>query len=341
MHQADAADAEAAHKWNLKQFMRLVPHGRYLTEHLVGRHLDQLLFTGTGPDWAPKKQEPKRFCRCQQDVCDHDPHVHVLMPGLQPEEDVHGFLHRLPDVRDGTRYIERVVIDEDTDEDFQRALRAMVGRVLGVPWETAEPPPVVYRAKRMKLKWHNLEGLLEYEETFHASDDYYKKGCWYDAVKARHAVPTHGPTRRLPEERSARERRAMRAAAAAGERYDGSTAEDVAFIRGLYFCAVPGAHFPHQGEQQFIQPFMHIEWCRYFNAFREMEVPDGEAADLGRCQELLAEWDIEGIRPDPHELPYMLLPDEVAGIAYLQQGFYEPRAGVPDFHFVDMMWDKM
>ena len=49
----------------------------------------------------------------------------------------------------------------------------------------------------------------------------------------------------------------------------------------------------------------------------------GEAADLTRCKKQLAgEMGHRGVKPDQHEMAYMLLPDEVSGIVYLQHGFY-------------------
>ncbi len=50
---------------------------------------------------------------------------------------------------------------------------------------------------------------------------------------------------------------------------------------------------------------------------------------------------MEGIKPDPHEHPCMLLPDEVEGLCYTQHGFFTPRAGAPDFLFIDTMWEKL
>ena len=60
-----------------------------------------------------------------------------------------------------------------------------------------------------------------------------------------------------------------------------------------------------------------------------------------KCGKLLSEWNIEGVRPDDTEMPYMLLPDEVEEIVYLQNGHFSPKSGTPDFLFVDTMWDKM
>ncbi len=56
---------------------------------------------------------------------------------------------------------------------------------------------------------------------------------------------------------------------------------------------------------------------------------------------MLEEWGVEGIRVDENEHPCMLLPDEVDGLCYTQHGYYTPRAGPPDFHFIDTMWQRL
>ena len=76
-------DFEAMHKWALKQFVRVVPHGRHFTEHLAARHIKQLLFAAGEPD--ADEEEPLRPCRCGEGPCTHDVHVHVQMPGLGKE----------------------------------------------------------------------------------------------------------------------------------------------------------------------------------------------------------------------------------------------------------------
>ena len=83
---ADCSDFEAAHKWALKQFVKLVPHGQYFEKHLATRHLSQFAF-GHGREDEPAKEEPLRFCHCGGEPCPHEVHVHVAMPGLQPEDD--------------------------------------------------------------------------------------------------------------------------------------------------------------------------------------------------------------------------------------------------------------
>jgi len=148
---------EAAHKWALKQFTRLVPHGAHFYEHLVTRHLSQLLF---GVNDAPiQKPEPLRHCHCDGDPCPHNTHVHVQMPGLL-DEDEQGAL-RVGDLRS----VEKVVVAEQ-DDLFQRALKALMGQVNEVAWETATVPEVVYMAKTMTLKWHNEHGVMEFMEVF-------------------------------------------------------------------------------------------------------------------------------------------------------------------------------
>jgi len=64
-------------------------------------------------------------------------------------------------------------------------------------------------------------------------------------------------------------------------------------------------------------------------------------ASLKRCAKMLEEWGVEGIIQDEHELPYCLPPDEVASLCYLQNGYYSPRAGKPDFFFIDTMWERL
>ena len=86
---------------------------------------------------------------------------------------------------------------------------------------------------------------------------------------------------------------------------------------------------------------MHVEWCRYFDAFPSIEVPHGEAAAHQKCRAELAAWDIEAVRLDETEHEYMLLPDMVASMVYLQHGHFTQKAGKPDFFWVDKMWDKL
>ena len=70
-------------------------------------------------------------------------------------------------------------------------------------------------------------------------------------------------------------------------------------------------------------------------------MPEGEAASLDRCARMLEEEGVEGIQRDPHERPYCLQPDHVAGLCYVQNGYFTPRAGKPDFFFIDTMWEKL
>ena len=82
---ANCSDFEAAHKWALKQFVKMVPHGRYFTQHLATRHLSQFALCH-GREDKPPVPEPLRFCHCGGDPCPHKVHVHVEMPGLQKED---------------------------------------------------------------------------------------------------------------------------------------------------------------------------------------------------------------------------------------------------------------
>ena len=64
---------------------------------------------------------------------------------------------------------------------------------------------------------------------------------------------------------------------------------------------------------------------------------------MDRCATMLEQFGVEGVMLDPHEHPYCLQPDHVAGICYLQNGYFDPLdTGLPPpFWFVDTMWDKM
>ena len=77
--QCDCIDFEAMHKWAIKQFMRLVPHGRMLGQHLASKHYAQLLCTAPPPEEAAPTP---RFCHCSMgpSQCTHSMHVHVAMP---------------------------------------------------------------------------------------------------------------------------------------------------------------------------------------------------------------------------------------------------------------------
>jgi len=50
---------------------------------------------------------------------------------------------------------------------------------------------------------------------------------------------------------------------------------------------------------------------------------------------------VEGVQVDPNEYTYCLEVDQVAGMCYLQNGYFTARAGPPDFWFIDTMWEKM
>jgi len=316
-------DFEAMHKWALKQFTRLVPHGKHFTEHLANRHLSQFLFTGHA---AAPPAEPLRFCHCNGDPCTHDVHVHVQMPGLSAEDE-HGQLC----ITD-TRSVQKVEVGL-RHRYFVRALRALMARVNGCPndWRTAAVPEFVYRANSMTLKWHGEGGKLECQDTLHASDNYYKGGPWYDSVKAWHCVPTTGPARRRPEERSRCQEQRR-----AGPGPNEETVLDVARVRGLYWCTVPDG--PQQGT---VVPFMYIRWMRYFDCFPGIAVEEGARPTMMKCKALLEDWGVEGVKRDRHEYPYMLQPDEVESIVYLQNGYNSGTAGEPDFMFIDTLWDKL
>jgi len=155
---ANCADFEAAHKWALKQFVRMVPHGKYFTQHLATRHLSQFAF-GHGREAEPAPQEPLRFCHCAQAPCTHNIHVHVEMPGLRAE-DAGGVLHPLGDYRSV-----EVVEVRGLPKLVRRAIKALMCEATGQrgPWQLAKKPELVYRAKTMTLKWHGKDGKLEFK----------------------------------------------------------------------------------------------------------------------------------------------------------------------------------
>ena len=137
--------------------------------------------------------------------------------------------------------------------------------------------------------------------------------------------------RRMPQERSYRERKDKDAGCDKGE------ATDVARILACMFCVVP----PGARQEGLVVPFFYVRWMRYFDWTTGMQVAQGDRAGLRRCARMLEEWGVEGIQRDPHELPYCMPVDEVAGLCYTQKGYHTPRAGPPDFHFVDTMWEKL
>jgi len=120
--QCDCLDFEAMHKWALKQFMRIVAHGRHLGTHLEERHLQQFIFS-TPPE-PPAPVQP-RFCSCGQEPCPHPIHVHADMPGLvEGDEGLYTPIHRFK------RSAEEVVVDE-MPEQFQRALALFIAELNG------------------------------------------------------------------------------------------------------------------------------------------------------------------------------------------------------------------
>ena len=71
-------------------------------------------------------------------------------------------------------------------------------------------------------------------------------------------------------------------------------------------------------------------------------MPEGDKASLRRCAKMLEKVGVEGVQEDPLEYPYCLEVDQVAGICYLQNGYYTARVGLPpDFYFIDTMWEMM
>ena len=188
---ANCGDFELMHKWALKQFVRVVPHGKFFQAHLARRHLAQFAFEAEAP--AAPKEEPLRFCHCAECKAQpgfHDVHVHVKMPGLS-EEDDEGMQHVV------ARSTKRTVLELDVTAlyaDFQRALRRLMGEVQGVPMRQALLPETVCRSTRMKLLWHGADGKMQCCDTFHSAEEYHG-GPWHDALMGRHKVVTTGPAR--------------------------------------------------------------------------------------------------------------------------------------------------
>ena len=51
---------------------------------------------------------------------------------------------------------------------------------------------------------------------------------------------------------------------------------------------------------------------------------------MDRCATMLEQCGVKNVMLDPHEHPYCLQPDHVAGICYLQNGFFDPLGtGLP------------
>ena len=245
------------HKWALKQFCRIVPHGKLFTAHLAHRHLGQFAFSH-GLDAPAPEPEPLRHCHC--DECRDIPvaekahpfHVHVVIPGLLPE-DKDGRLALRPQFE---RSVDKLVVSEQ-DPHFQSALQGLMGNL-----NAATLPLVVYSATRIHLKWHRADGHIECQDVFHSAEDYYD-GAWHDCLLARHTVSRRGRARRMPTERSYRERKEQ----AAGLDIAEGEALDVARILGCHFCTVPDG--ARAGE---VVPFFHIQWMHHFNCWRRIKV---------------------------------------------------------------------
>jgi len=142
------------HKIALKQFMRIVAHGRHLGTHLSQRHCQQFVFSTPA---EPVPPAPQRFCHCGEQDCGekHTTHVHADMPGLAEGDDgLYG------PIRQFTRSAEAVDV-ADTTAEFRLALAVFVADQNGGSHEDAVLPEVVYRTHTMQLSWHNRHGDLE------------------------------------------------------------------------------------------------------------------------------------------------------------------------------------
>ena len=155
-------------------------------------------------------------------------------------------------------------------------------------------------------------------------------------MKARHTVPSTGPNRRLPGERS---RLQEEGAERCLVQIDGREVEevaDVALLHGCYFFQMPqGAH---QGEWV---PIFYVQWMKYCNPIPHIRVPEGENAALARGADNLLNLDVECFIEDEHEVPCMLHIDQVQSLVYYQNGYHSLRAGDPDFYWVDTLWEKL
>ena len=151
MLQCDCVDFEAMHKWAMKQFMRIVPHGRKLGQHLSNKHYAQLLCTVP----QPEEPAPLLFCHCGGDPCTHSMHVHAEMPGLRED----GYGHYGP-VRRSHRYTQELVV-ADMPHKHQTAIRRFIGELTGQHYLLVPLPEVVTQAQTMQLSWHNQEGVLQ------------------------------------------------------------------------------------------------------------------------------------------------------------------------------------
>ena len=145
------------HKWALKQFMRIVAHGRHVGAHLSQRHCAQFVFST--PAEPPQPVKP-RFCHCgEQPACTHTRHVHADMPGLAEEDD-----GSYTPIRLFTRSATKVYVSS-TDEHFKHALRVFIADCNGEDskdaYKVAVLPAKVYRTHSMQLNWHDNHGDLE------------------------------------------------------------------------------------------------------------------------------------------------------------------------------------
>ena len=161
------------HKWALKQFMRIVAHGRHVGAHLSQRHAAQFLFSA--PAEPPQPSDP-RFCHCgEQPACPHERHVHADMPGLKEEED--GTYSTL---RQWTRSAKKVLVSS-TDDDFKHALRVFITDCNGEDgkdaYKDAVLPAKVYRTHTMQLNWHNGKGDLEV--CMEGGGNHHSKHAWH------------------------------------------------------------------------------------------------------------------------------------------------------------------
>ena len=167
----------------------------------------------------------------------------------------------------------------------------------------------------------------------HASEDFYDRGPWYDAVKALHTVPRTGPNRRLQHERS---RVAQAALADQNDNEDEVNLEivaDVALLLGCYFCQIPEGKCKGQWH-----PMLYVQWMKYC-LLPPIQVPEGEHAALARGADNLLNMGVECFMLDEHEHPYMLDIGHVTSMVYYQHGYNSPKAGKPDFYWVDTLWD--
>ena len=151
--QCDCVDFEAMHKWAIKQFMRIVPHGRMLGQHLASKHYAQLLCTAPPPEQAAPI---KRFCHCPitGPKCTHSMHVHVAMPGLR--EKPNGQYE--PVARAEGRSVLKIPM---ADFEYPDALRRYIAELTGEWYEHVTLPEAVWQAKTMQLSWHNQKGNLQ------------------------------------------------------------------------------------------------------------------------------------------------------------------------------------